>query len=114
VLARARNVTHYGELKRRGVEVVERETFESALMLGRRALEKLAVAPYEAKERVDAFRRHNIRLLDALVPHFADENKRMSLAKAGREELERQFERERAALERPQQHAWQAEDGEGT
>jgi glutathione-regulated potassium-efflux system ancillary protein KefC len=113
IIARARNVTHYGELKRRGVEVIERETFEAALMLGRRALEQLAVAPYEAKERVDAFRRHNVRLLDSLIPHFNDENKRMSLAKAGREELERQFEQERAALERPVPHAWHAEEQEG-
>jgi glutathione-regulated potassium-efflux system ancillary protein KefC len=99
ILARARNVTHYGSLKRLNVEVIERETFEASLALGRRALERLAVSPYEAKERVDAFRRHNIRMLDSLVPHFNDENKRMSLAKAGREELERQFERDRAALD---------------
>jgi glutathione-regulated potassium-efflux system ancillary protein KefC len=70
------------------------------------------VAPYEAKERVDAFRRHNVRLLDSLLPHFNDENKRMSLAKAGREELEQQFERERAALARSQPHAWHASEEE--
>ncbi|HEX6239272.1 MAG TPA: glutathione-regulated potassium-efflux system protein KefC [Polyangiales bacterium] len=110
IVARARNVTHYSELKRRGVELVERETFEAALLIGRRALESLDVAPYEAKERVDAFRRHNIKLLDSLIPHFADENKRMSLAKAGREELERQFEQERAALARPTSHAWRASE----
>jgi glutathione-regulated potassium-efflux system ancillary protein KefC len=113
IVARARNVTHYGELKRRGVELVERETFEAALLMGRRALESLAVAPYEAKERVDAFRRHNVRLLDSLLPHFDDENKRMSLAKAGREEFERQFERERAALARPEPHAWRASEEDG-
>jgi glutathione-regulated potassium-efflux system ancillary protein KefC len=112
IVARARNVTHYSELKRRGVELVERETFEAALLIGRRALETLNVAPYEAKERVDAFRRHNIKLLDSLVPHFADENKRMSLAKAGREELERQFEQERAALARPVSHAWRPSEEE--
>jgi glutathione-regulated potassium-efflux system ancillary protein KefC len=99
ILARARNVTHYAALKTRNVEIVERETFEAALLLGRRALERLSVSPFEAKERVDAFRRHNIRMLDALVPHFHDENKRLSLAKAGRAELERQFERDRAALD---------------
>jgi glutathione-regulated potassium-efflux system ancillary protein KefC len=107
ILARARNVTHYVELRSRNVEVIERETFESALALGRRALERLSVSPYEAKERVDAFRRHNVRMLDSLVPHFHDENKRMSLAKAGREELERQFERDRAALDHHHgAHAW--------
>jgi glutathione-regulated potassium-efflux system ancillary protein KefC len=112
ILARARNVTHYAALKARNVEIVERETFEAALALGRRALERLSVAPYEAKERVDAFRRHNVRMLDSLVPHFHDENKRMSLAKAGREELERQFERDRAALDH--HHSSQGWQPDGT
>jgi glutathione-regulated potassium-efflux system ancillary protein KefC len=115
ILARARNVTHYVALRARNIEVVERETFEAALALGRHALERLSVSPYEAKERVDAFRRHNIRMLDSLVPHFHDENKRMSMAKAGREELERQFERDRAALDR--QHGslgWQPDGSSHT
>jgi glutathione-regulated potassium-efflux system ancillary protein KefC len=111
ILARARNVSHYVELRSRAVEVVERETFEAALALGRRTLERLSVSPYEAKERVDAFRRHNVRMLDSLVPHFHDENKRLSLAKAGREELERQFERDRASLDRHHgTQAWQPDD----
>jgi glutathione-regulated potassium-efflux system ancillary protein KefC len=37
ILARARNVTHYLELKRRGVAMVERESFEAALAAGQRA-----------------------------------------------------------------------------
>jgi glutathione-regulated potassium-efflux system ancillary protein KefC len=95
----------------RGVEVVERETFESALLLGRRTLEQLSVPPYEAKERVDRFRRHNIKQLDLLSSQFLDEAQRMSAAKAAREELERQFERDRAALDRDHHVGWQA-DGE--
>ena len=42
MIARARNVSHYFELRRRGVNVVERETFESALRTGRHALERSA------------------------------------------------------------------------
>jgi glutathione-regulated potassium-efflux system ancillary protein KefC len=113
ILARARNVGHYVQLKQRRVTVVERETFESALRLGRQALSTLGVQPFEARERVDRFRRHNVRLLDSLIPHFNDEARRLSLAKSGRAELERQFEEERAELERGRGHlGWHSEEQE--
>ena len=100
VVARARNVTHFYELRRRGVEHIQRETFESALVSARNALEVLGIAPYEARERADRFRRHNIHMLDQVLPQYTDETHRLSAAKAAREELEAQFERDRAALDR--------------
>ncbi|HKP59670.1 MAG TPA: glutathione-regulated potassium-efflux system protein KefC [Polyangiales bacterium] len=100
VVARARNVSHYLELRARGVDVVERETFESALTAGRHALEALGVARYEARELADRFRTHNVRALEALLPNYRDETARLSQARAGREELEAQMERDRAELER--------------
>jgi glutathione-regulated potassium-efflux system ancillary protein KefC len=109
ILARARNVTHYFALRERGVSVVERETFESAVSMGRRALMALGVGAYEARERADRFRRHNISSLEALMPHLRDEARRLSMAKAAREELERQFERDQAALARIGGGGWQAE-----
>ena len=60
IIARARNVTHYVELRTRGVTIVERETFESALRTGRHVLEALGVDRFRAREIADAFRRHNI------------------------------------------------------
>ena len=80
--------------------MVERETFESALRVGRSALERLGMDPYRAREVADAFRRHNIASVDATLPFYQDEARRMSLAKAGREELERQFARDRERFER--------------
>ncbi|HEY2903596.1 MAG TPA: glutathione-regulated potassium-efflux system protein KefC [Polyangia bacterium] len=100
IVARARNVSHWVELRRRGVRAVERETFESALRSGRHALEHMGVAPYEARERADRFRRQNISVLEELLPHFGDEVRRLSTARAGREQLERQFAEDKAALER--------------
>ncbi|HXZ50343.1 MAG TPA: glutathione-regulated potassium-efflux system protein KefC [Usitatibacter sp.] len=100
ILSRARNVSHYFELRLRGVNVAERETFESALRVGRAALERLGFEPYRARELADAFRRHNIASVDATLPFYRDEARRMSLAKAGREELERQFARDRERFER--------------
>jgi glutathione-regulated potassium-efflux system ancillary protein KefC len=35
IVARARNVGHWAELRSRGIHVVERETFESSLLIGR-------------------------------------------------------------------------------
>src|SRR5262249_48646904 len=73
IVSRARNVSHYFELKLRGVEIVERETFESALKAGRAALEALGTDRYRAKELADAFRQHNIASVDAMLPFYQDE-----------------------------------------
>jgi glutathione-regulated potassium-efflux system ancillary protein KefC len=100
IVSRARNVSHYFELKLLGVKVVERETFEAALKAGRAALEMLGEERYRAKELADAFRRHNIASVDATLPFYQDEARRMSIAKQGREELERQFARDRERFER--------------
>jgi glutathione-regulated potassium-efflux system ancillary protein KefC len=112
ILARARNVPHFYELRERGIEVIERETFEAALALGRRALEQLGKRPYEARELSDRFKRHNLRTLEEMAPHRLDEAKRLTMAKANREELEAQFERDRElrriGVEGP---AWQRDEG---
>jgi glutathione-regulated potassium-efflux system ancillary protein KefC len=100
IVCRARNVTHYFELKLRGVEVVERETFEAALRVGRASLEKLGVDRFRARELADAFRRHNIASVDATLPFYKDEARTLSMAKSGREELEQQFARDRERFER--------------
>ncbi len=100
IVSRARNVSHYFELKLRGVEVVERETFEAALRVGRSALERLGVDRFRARELADAFRRHNIASVEATLPFYQDEGRRMSIAKQGREELERQFARDQERFER--------------
>ncbi len=49
IVARARNVSHYIKLRQLKVRHIERETFESALRIGRRALEHMGTAPYEAR-----------------------------------------------------------------
>jgi len=100
IVARARNVTHWNELRARGVEVIERETFESALRAARRTLEALGVGPHEARERADKFRRHNLATLEALYDDADDETRRAILARAARQELEQQFEKDRQELDR--------------
>jgi glutathione-regulated potassium-efflux system ancillary protein KefC len=109
IVARARNVTHYLELRERGIALVERETFEAALSSGRAALEALGVDRYEARERADRFRRHNLRALEQALPHYKDETSRLSSAKAARQELDEQFQRDVAALERQGKAGWHEE-----
>lgn len=98
IVARARNVSHYIKLRALKIRHIERETFESALRIGRRALEHLGVAPYEARERADRFRLHNVESLEELLPVF-DESRRMSMAKQGRAQLEAQFAQDIESLE---------------
>lgn len=109
IVARARNVGHWAELRSRGVDAVERETFESSLLLGRRVLGALGVHPYEARERADRFRRHNIAMLEEVLPYWQDEEQRTNRARSAREQLERQMERERADLEVHDAQGWHAE-----
>jgi len=73
LLARARDMGHIIALRQLGVEAAERETFESALALGRSALVQMGVGSYEARERADQFRRLNLQMLDEIVAHPADD-----------------------------------------
>jgi glutathione-regulated potassium-efflux system ancillary protein KefC len=100
IVTRVRNVSHYFEMRLRGVTVAERETFEAALRVGRASLERLGFDPYRARELADTFRRHNIAGVDATLPYYQDEARRMSIARQGREELERQFARDAEIFER--------------
>ncbi len=109
IIARARNVTHWVELRTNGVTDIERETFESALRSGRKALEGLGIDPFEAKERADRFRAYNEQTLVEMLPIFDDETKRLSAARAGREQLQSQFSRDNAALDRTF-GAWSSEE----
>jgi len=102
IVARARNVSHYFELRLRGVTVIERETFDSALRAGRAALEALGVDRFRARQMADAFRRHNLATLEASLPHYKDETRMLNAVKAGREELEQLFAKDRERFEREQ------------
>ena len=106
IVARARNVGHWQKLRSLGVEIVERETFEAAVTIGRHALEALGVRPYEAKERADVFRRHNVRAMEAILPHWQDVEARTKMAISARDQLERQMDNDRRTAERHGLGGW--------
>jgi glutathione-regulated potassium-efflux system ancillary protein KefC len=59
IVARARNVQHFYQLRDRGVALIERETFDSALMSARGVLEALGFERHQARNLALRFRRHN-------------------------------------------------------
>ena len=99
MIARARNVTHFIELRARGVEIIERESFEAALKAGRHTLELLGFEPFRARDMANIFRRHNISAMESLIPVFKDEASRVSAVKIGRDELDALFARDREQFE---------------
>ncbi|MBC7437482.1 MAG: glutathione-regulated potassium-efflux system protein KefC [Bdellovibrionales bacterium] len=95
IVARARDVTHWNELRDRGVMFVERELFESSLRSGRSVLELLGHSPHEARQTSMRFRRHNMALFEEMYPHRKDRAKVIAVARQGRTQLEEQMAQER-------------------
>ncbi|MBC7861220.1 MAG: glutathione-regulated potassium-efflux system protein KefC [Burkholderiaceae bacterium] len=100
ILARARNVSHYYDLMDRSVTLIERETFEAALLMGGKVLRELGYGGERVDQVVHQFRDHNFRTLMAVYPHYRnqDQHQMISLAKQGRQELEDMFARDAAGL----------------
>jgi glutathione-regulated potassium-efflux system ancillary protein KefC len=96
LVARARDVIHWNELRDRGVMRVEREMFESSLRSARTVLELLGFAPHEARTQAMRFRRHNLELFERMYPHHNDRAKVIAVIKQGRQQLEEQMAQERA------------------
>lgn len=95
IVARARDVTHWNELRDRGVQLVERELFESSLRSARSVLELLGHPPHEARQLAMRFRQHNIALFERMYPHHKDRSKLIAVVKQGRQQLEEQMAQER-------------------
>jgi glutathione-regulated potassium-efflux system ancillary protein KefC len=106
IIARARNVTHYYDLMDRGVEIIERETFESALMLGRQVLQQLGFGAYRARQAAHKFRLMNLKGLAKLYPYYKDQEQLMSQAKQARDELEAMFSLDAEAVDAERKQRW--------
>ena len=96
IIARARDVTHWHELRDRGVMRVQREMFESSLSSGASVMEALGHKPEQIDASIIKFREHNLALFETMHPHYKDRAKLIATVKRGREQLEEQMEQERA------------------
>lgn len=94
IIGRAHDVTHVFELRNRGVEMIERETFDSALRIAEKALEQMGMDTQTAQLAKSKFREHNLATLDAMFPHFRDEVKTISIAQTARDALAKSFEQD--------------------
>ncbi|MEY4750923.1 MAG: hypothetical protein RIQ60_3137 [Pseudomonadota bacterium] len=106
LVVRARNMGHHYALLDRGVTLVQRETFESALASGRSVLEALDVEPHRAWQLATAFRRLNHELITRIWPHRRDDDRMVAMAKSGRQQLEELFAQERARRVQTRQGGW--------
>ena len=106
ILARARNVSHYYDLMDRGVTIIERETFESALLLGRRVMQQLGVSAWQARQATMKFRAHTLKSLDDVYPYYRDQQQYVSMARQARDELEAMFARDAEARASQRKDGW--------
>jgi glutathione-regulated potassium-efflux system ancillary protein KefC len=95
IVARARNVQHYYQLRAKGVTMIERETFESALLSSRSALQVLGHSEQDATATTQKFRAHNLEQIERMWPHHKDEERLIAMAKVGRQQLEEMLSNER-------------------
>ena len=106
IAARARNVTHLYDLMDRGVTILERETFESALQMGRQVLGELDFGAYRAHRAAMKFRSHNIATLRKLYPHYKDQQQLVSMAVQAREELAAMFASDNDVIANDNKQHW--------
>ena len=106
IVARARDVTHWNQLRDRGVMRVERELFESSLRSARSVLELLGHPAQEARQSATRFRQHNLALFEQMYPHRKDRSKVIAVAKQGRLQLEEQMAEERRQLGQKRPAGW--------
>jgi glutathione-regulated potassium-efflux system protein KefB len=94
ILARARGRVEAHELLQAGVTYFSRETFSSALELGKKTLVTLGMHPHSAYRAQQHFRRLDMRMLRELVPQNRGDVAQISRVKEARRELEDIFQSE--------------------
>jgi len=89
VVARAWDRPHAYQLLKAGAHVIERETFEAGVSLGRSVLEKLGFSERRATRAAGVFRRHDNILFKKLMPVADQEERYILAARESRETMER-------------------------
>ena len=96
ILARAYDRRHAYELLREGADGVERETFESALNFGRKALVRLGVSERRALKSAILFREQDEKLFAELAPLAGEEERYIMASRDSRNTMERLMQAEMA------------------
>ena len=97
IISRARDMRHMFELRDIGVEIIERETFESSLELSRAALTAITGDAERSKRAVKAFARHDSVVLSKLYAvHKSDIDANISISNELREQFARTLREDEA------------------
>jgi glutathione-regulated potassium-efflux system ancillary protein KefC len=99
-------VQHLYALRDLGVDCIERETLDAALMSGRAVLEQMGWHPHQARQLAMRFRRHSVDQLARMYPHHRDQQAMVSMARQGRQQLEELFAQERTAQAQQRPGGW--------
>ncbi|NJM86109.1 MAG: glutathione-regulated potassium-efflux system protein KefC [Cyanobacteria bacterium CRU_2_1] len=106
ILARAIDRSHAYELIRRGVEVVERETFASALEMGIEALKLLGVRSYKAHRIARTFKAHDQDALREMATVTDDETVLIARSRQLADQLEQLLKSDDRELSHEIDRAW--------
>ena len=110
ILVRAVDMEHTYELMKRNIEGFERDTFESSLQLGVRALTNLGYQNYQAHRLARTFRQHNRMVIREMFQHHGeDEKKYLSETKKYASDLEELFRAELEDTSHHSDHSWDVE-----
>ncbi len=105
ILARARGIATAMEFLKRGIPLFQRETQESALLLGEDALKQLGYGAYQAKQMAHIFRDHEEMLLQKIYQTDALE-KRIHISRIARKELAQILEADEQEQRNLRSHSW--------
>lgn len=110
ILARAIDRRHTYELIRRGVDVIQRETFSSALDMGVEALKLLGVRSYKAHRAARTFRDHDEQALQEMANIMGDETVLVARSRQLAKELEQLLQSDNEDLAHEVDRAWDVSD----
>ncbi len=99
VIARARDMRHSFELRDLGVEIIERETFQSALALGRATLAAVGADAERAARAIQSFAEHdNVVQAKLYAVHKSDPDAHVSVSNELRDQFDRTLREDEAAI----------------
>ncbi len=106
ILARAVDRRHAYEFIRRGVEVIQRETFGSALEMGEEALKRLGVRSYKAHRAALTFKEHDEQALHDMALAEGDETTLVARSRQLMKDLENVLQSDDRELTHEVDRAW--------
>ena len=109
ILARAAGRREAAELIHAGADHIERETFDSALSMGRQALTIMGFRAYQAQRAAKLFKHHDEKSLYALSEVLEDDRKYITMAKQHAVDLEKVLRSDDQANTELDDRGWDAQ-----